>query len=155
MAASRSTVRVYSDESVAPLLCSGRGKNITDPLHMPESHRAYLQSTPDDLCCWAAETGKEVERLFLAMQKNKHIKPFALPKQMVRHRNVPGNAAFNALSPHAAMPVTCGTQTIESVSNILFHGINLRSKSPADRVVSQPVQHENVRGAASYDGSQE
>ena len=46
-----------------------------------------------------------------------------------------------------------GTQTIESVSNILRHDIDLRSKSRADRVVSKPVQHENVRGAASYDGS--
>lgn len=156
LAASRSTVRIYSDASVGPIavhrLGSGRGENITDPLHMPENHRAYLQSTPDDLRRWAVETGKEVERLFLAMEKNKRIKPFALLKHMSRAQKLAKEYGVERLVSACGYANSVGTQTIESVSNILRHDIDLRSKSRADRVVSKPVQHENVRGAASYDG---
>ena len=158
LAASRSTVRIYSDESVGPIavhrMGNGRGEIITDPLHMPESHRAYADNSSDDLRCWAAETGKEVEKLFLAMQKNKRIKPFALLKQMARAQKLAREYGTERLVSACGYANSVGTQTIESVSNILCHGIDLRHKNPADRIVSLPVSHENVRGAASFDGSQ-
>jgi len=158
LAATSSTVRIYADEHVSPIalhqLGRGSGQNITERDHMPESHRAYADNNLEELHDWATEIGEEVEQLFDAMRHNKRIKPTALLKQMARGQKLSREYSVERFASACRYANTVGTQTIESVANILKYGIDLRNTAARDRIVSSPVPHDNVRGGTSYDGSQ-
>lgn len=158
LAATSSTVRIYADDSVNPValhqMGRGLGENITERDHMPPHHRVYAEINLEELRQWASKTGEEVSTLFDAMQDNKRIKPDPLLRQMARAQKLAreyGDVRFVTACRYAN---TVGTQTIESVANILRYDIDLRHTNARDRIVSSPVPHENVRGGTSYDGSQ-
>ena len=158
LAATSSTVRMYADDSVNPIalhqLGQGHGENITERDHMPVRHRAYAETNLEDLCEWATKTGEEVARLFDAMQHNKRIKPDPLVRQMARAQKLAREYGADRFLTACRYANSVGTQTTESVANILRYDIDLRQTNARDRIVSSPVPHENVRGGTSYDGGQ-
>ncbi|WP_170431703.1 IS21 family transposase [Ruegeria arenilitoris] len=157
LAATSSAVRIYADDNVNPIALhkrgQGRGENITERDHMPPHHRAYAEINLEELCQWAAKAGEEVALLFDAMQHNKRIKPDPLLRQMVRAQKIAREYGEDRFLSACRYANSVGTQTIESVANILRYDIDLRRTNARDRIVSSPVPHDNVRGGTSYDGS--
>lgn len=71
IAASSSTLKAYTDNSLSPIAVHqigiGNGANITDRAHMPEAHRLYAADSIDALHEWAQTVGADVAILFNAI----------------------------------------------------------------------------------------
>lgn len=156
-AVSRSTIRIFTAQSVNPVavhsLGRGDGATFTDRKHMPDSHRYYAAETVGDLFAWADSVGEEVCDLFNALQANRRITPLSALRQMARAKRLAREYGLERFLSACKYANSVGTQTIDSVRSILKHKIDLRNRCADDRIVAVPVHHENVRGATAYKGS--
>ena len=158
IAVSRSTVKLYADRSVHPIavhkLGMGTGANITQLEHMPADHRAYAPENRGDLSEWATTIGPDVRILFDAMLENKRISTQSAIRQMSRGKTLAREYGIQRLVSACRYANAVGTQSMGSVKSILRHDVDLRNADRSDRIVAAPVAHDNVRGSASYDGSE-
>lgn len=156
MAISRSTLRVFSRDKVGPVavhpISKGQGENVTKREHMPESHRSYAYPDRKELFAWAAEISPSVVDLFEAIVSNKRIRLQAANSQMARAMKLARQYGPERLASACRYANSVRTQTMESVSNILRHGIDQRVEDSRNPIVSKPIAHKNVRGPKSYRG---
>lgn len=158
IAASSSTLKAYTHSNLSPVaihqIGTGNGANITDRAHMPEAHRLYAEDSPASLHEWAKTVGADVAILFNAIAENRRISPPSAIRQMSRAKKLAREYGQDRLTSACRYANAVGTQTIDSIQSILKHGLDLRDQERSSSIVAGPVDHENVRGAASYDGGQ-
>jgi transposase len=126
-----------------------RRRFITNPEHMPASHRAHLEWTPSRLVSWGASIGPPVAELVETILNSRPhpehgyracLGLMHLVKRYDRERVVA--ACQRALA--------IGGPSYRSVEAILKHGLDqvpVSSELPAKIV---PIQHANLRGAEYY-----
>ncbi len=123
----------------------GRRRFVTDPAHMPASHRAHLEWSPSRLIDWARSispaTATLVERLLVTRAHPEHAYRACLGIMSLARRY--GNERTGAACERA---LAAGAISYTSVKSILAEGLDrlpLKSSSPAP----PPPDHDNLRGA--------
>ena len=153
----RSTIRIYSNQSSTPVamhsLGPGSGVNITHPDHMPEAHRLYKSQNVESLIQWAESVDDEVKVLFDSFINNKRIPVVVTIRQMSKVQKLGKLYGYERLIHACQIANTVGTQNLSSLENILKMEIDLRNSKAGDQVVAKPINHENVRGPEAYKGA--
>ncbi|MDQ6614293.1 MAG: IS21 family transposase [Actinomycetota bacterium] len=126
----------------------GRRRYITDPEHMPPSHRAHLEWSPSRLVEWAGTVSPEAaalaERLLASRPHPEHAYRACLGLMSLGRRY--GNDRLGAACARA---LHSGAISYSSVKSILAEGLDrvpLPSASPAP----PPPDHDNLRGPGYY-----
>ena len=128
----------------------GRRRYITEPTHMPASHRAHLEWTPSRLIRWAGTVGPSVaemtERILESRPHPEHGYRACLGLMSLARRHGPDRvvaACSRALAVNAI--------SYTSVRSILQQNLDRLPLPPAElSVVPPPPTHENLRGADYY-----
>lgn len=125
----------------------GKRRFVTNPEHMPASHRAHLEWTPSRLVRWGAEAGPAVAELAEAMMRTRphpeHGYRACLGLMQLEKQY--GKERLNAACQRALL---VGSPSYQSVKSILKVGLD--RVPPAVGVVLAAGQHENLRGPAYY-----
>jgi transposase len=123
----------------------GRRRYITDPAHMPASHRAHLEWTPSRLISWARSvspsTATFVEKLLESRPHPEHAYRACLGLMSLAKRHGP-----ERLSAAVERALGSGAISYSSVKSILAEGLDrvpLAGASP----LPAPPEHDNLRGA--------
>jgi transposase len=129
---------------------SERGRHTTVAEHMPKSHRAYAEWTPQRLVSWAAKTGPATAALAEAILASR-----AHPQQ--GYRSVLGlirlakSYSPERLEAACARALATNACQYKSVASILKTGLD-RQPLPEPRTSQRPLlpDHDNIRGATYY-----
>lgn len=120
---------------------------VTDPAHMPESHRRHLEWTPSHILNWATKSGPDVaafiEALMVARPHPEQGYRSALGVMRLEHK-----CGAPRLNDACARALKVNALSYKSVESNLKHGLDqqqLRSEPPYARVV-----HYNLRGPNYY-----
>jgi transposase len=131
----------------------GRRRYITDPAHMPASHRAHASWTPERLISWAgtisASTATLVEAVLASRPHPEHAYRATLGIISLAKRY--GNDRVDAACARA---LAAGAVSYTSVKSILAENLD-RLPLPAPAPTLVPPEHENLRGAEYYAGKQD
>lgn len=127
----------------------GRRRFVTDPEHMPASHRAHLEWTPSRLVRWGAEAGPAVAELAETMMRTRphpeHGYRACLGLMRLEKRY--GKERLNSACRRALM---VGSPTYRSVQSILKAGLDrVPALEPRLKLLAAG-EHENLRGPAYY-----
>jgi transposase len=133
----------------------GRRRYLTDPAHMPASHRAHLEWTPSRLIRWATTVGPAAaavtRRILETRPHPEHGYRACLGLMSLARRHGKERVAAACVR---ALSVNAVSYT--SVKSILDQNLD-RVPLPTVQlsVVPSPPAHENLRGAAYYHTEQE
>jgi transposase len=127
----------------------GRKRFITNPDHMPASHRAHLEWTPSKIVAWGASIGPSVAELIETILTTRphpehgYRACLGLMQLVKRYgRDRVSAACKRALEINGA--------SYTSVNSILKHDLD-RVPAGADAVPAPiPIHHANLRGPAYY-----
>jgi transposase len=151
--ATSSAVEVYrgSRRVASHPRAQGRRRYVTDPAHMPASHRAHLEWTPSRLVEWAKTVSPHTAAL---AQKLLESKPH--PEHSYRAclglMNLAKRYGHDRLGAACARALASGAVSYTSVKSILSEGLDRLPLSMAPAAPAPP-QHENLRGPAYYAGA--
>lgn len=133
----------------------GRRRYITDPNHMPASHRAHVEWTPSRLVRWAGtvgpEAGEMVQKILDSRPHPEHGYRACLGLISLARRH--GNERVAAACSRA---LALNAISYTSVKSILQQNLD-QQPLPGEEatVVPLPPTHENLRGADYYRAEQE
>jgi transposase len=126
----------------------GRQRYVTDPAHMPASHRAHLEWSPSRLIAWAKgvspSTAALVEALLASRPHPEHAYRACLGLMSLSRRYGPerlGAACERALAS--------GAISYSSVKSILQENLD-RIPLARPGETPAPPSHENLRGPGYY-----
>ena len=126
----------------------GRRRYITDPAHMPPSHRAHLEWTPSRLVEWARTVSPHAadlaEKILSSKPHPEHSYRACLGLMSLAKRY--GNERLGAACQRA---LASGAISYTSVKSILAQNLD-QVALPAVSAAPAPTEHENLRGAAYY-----
>jgi transposase len=126
----------------------GRRRYVTDPAHMPASHRAHAEWTPSRLIEWGTKvspsTGAFVERLLESRPHPEHAYRACLGLMGLQRRY-----GEERLSAACARALSVGAISYSSVKSILAEGLD-RLPLPGTQAAPTPPDHENLRGGAYW-----
>ncbi len=126
----------------------GRRRYVTDPAHMPASHRAHAEWTPSRLVAWARtispDAGTLAEKLLESRPHPEHAYRSCLGLMSLTRRY--GTDRVGAACTRA---LRCGAISYSSVKSILAEGLDQVPLREAEQLPSPP-EHENLRGARYY-----
>jgi transposase len=126
----------------------GRRRYVTDPEHMPASHRAHAEWTPSRLVAWAGTISKETalfcEQMLQSRPHPEHAYRACLGLMALGRRY--GNDRLGAACTRA---LALGTTSYTSVKSILAEGLD-QVPLPTAEQLPEPPTHENLRGAAYF-----
>lgn len=148
--ASATTIEVFkSTKRVASHVRDySRRRYVTNPAHMPASHRAHTEWTPSKLIEWgrsvSEETGTFVERLLESRPHPEHAYRACLGL-----RRLARQYGQERLSSACARALAIGSISYTSVKSILAEGLD-RLELPGDAGAPVLAEHENLRGAAYW-----
>ena len=126
-----------------------RGRFVTNPEHMPASHRRHLEWTPSRLISWGEMVGPHTGALVAGiLERRPH------PEQGYRSclglMNLAKEYTPERLEAAAGRAVAAGAYSWKSVKNILSRGLE-RAPTPAKETEAALVLfHEHVRGPEYY-----
>ncbi len=124
----------------------GRRRFVTDPAHMPASHRAHLEWTPSRLIEWGATisgpTATLVERILATKAHPEHGYRACLGLMSLARRY--GNERTAAACARA---LAVGAISYTSVKSILAEGLDRVPLPSGPSPAPAPPEHENLRGA--------
>jgi transposase len=122
----------------------GRRRYVTDPEHMPPSHRAHAEWSPSRLVTWAATAGPSVaalaERLLAAKAHPEHAYRSCLGLMSLGRRYSP-----ERLDAACARALAAGAVSYSSVKSILAENLDRVPLRPPEALPAPP-SHENLRG---------
>ncbi len=123
----------------------GARRYVTDPAHMPKSHRAHLEWTPSKLVTWgeavSPDTGVFIERLLESRPHPEHAYRACLGlKKLEREYGT------ERLAAACTRALAIDSISYSSVKSILAEGLD-RLGLPGTEAVPPPLTHENLRGA--------
>ncbi len=130
--------------------CDRPGQHTTVAEHMPASHRAHLEWTPQRFQRWAQDIGPATQQLVAHLLSER-------PHPEMGYRSCLGLLALARQYGHARLEAACertwvaGSRTRKSVLSILRRGLD-RQPLPSTVVQTDWVSpdHDNVRGPAYY-----
>ena len=125
-----------------------RGGHTTNPEHMPASHRAHLQWTPQKLIGWGERVGRACAAVVQwQMEHRPHPEQgyrACLGLQRLARQHGP-----QRLEAACARAVAIGSPTYRSIVSILNSGLD-RHPLPSASTPSPMPEHDNVRGPSYY-----
>ena len=123
------------------------GTATTNPDHMPDSHRRYLEWTPSRIINWASRTGEATAALVERILESK-------PHPEMGFRSCLGiirlgkEFGTDRLEAACSRALAARAYSYKSVRSILTSGLD---KAPARKAPAQlKLQHANIRGADYY-----
>ena len=133
----------------------GKRRYITDPAHMPASHRAHLEWTPQRLIKWAGTVGPAAaavtERILETRPHPEHGYRACLGLMSLARRH--GDDRVQAACARA---LSVNAVSYTSVKSILAQHLDTLPLPQVQlSLVPPPPVHENLRGAAYYAVEQE
>jgi transposase len=129
----------------------GHQRYITDPEHMPASHRAHLEWTPSRLVSWAATVSPAVAEVAETILRSRPHPEHGYRACLGLMRLVKSYDK-ERVSAACQRALAINGASYRSVESILKNGLD-RLPLPSAQlalVVPEPVAHENVRGADYY-----
>ena len=127
-----------------------RGAHTTTPEHMPKAHRQHLEWTPSRFIRWGEGIGAATGRLVAAILRER-------PHPEQGYRSCLGILRLERRYGRARLEAACARalavriRSYRDVDAILKHGLDrLPPLAAQGAVVSAPLVHENLRGAAYY-----
>lgn len=125
---------------------SERGRHTTAPEHMPRSHQAALEWTPERIVRWTGEAGPATRTLVerLIASKPHPQQGFRAALGIMRLGKIYGPERLEAASERA---LRFGALSYRSLASILKCGLD-RAADPAAEARS--IAHPNIRGAAYF-----
>jgi len=125
-----------------------RGQYSTLAEHMPRSHRAYAEWTPERIAGWASKSGPSVvEMVKKVMESRAHPQQgFRSCLGIIRLGKTYGSDRLEAACRRG---LAIGAQSYKSIASILKQGLDSK---PLDEHASthEPIDHGNVRGPRYY-----
>ncbi len=125
------------------------GVYVTDPAHMPKTHQAYLEWTPQRLVTWAKQSGgatAEVIETILATR--------AHPQQGFRSclgiMSLAKSYGPQRLEAACRRALSIGAPSFKIIRNILTSKLDQAPISCDESAAVRPVIHSNIRGARYY-----
>jgi transposase len=122
----------------------GKRRFITNPEHMPASHRAHLEWTPSRLVRWGA-VAELAETMMRTRPHPEHGYRACLGLMQLEKRY--GKERLNAACQRALL---VGSPSYQSVKSILKAGLDRVPAAAPKLVVLAAGRHENLRGPAYY-----
>ena len=123
----------------------GQRRYVTDPAHMPPSHRAHAEWSPSRLVAWAGSAGPSVaalaEGLLAAKAHPEHAYRSCLGLMSLARRYSP-----ERLDAACARAIAAGAVSYSSVKSILAENLDRVPLRPAEALPAPP-EHENLRGS--------
>ena len=146
-----STVEIFrKGERVASHLRSSlRGRHTTVPEHMPKSHQAHLEWSPERIARWAQTIGPDTRSLVEAIFADR-------PHPEQGYRSCLGILRLAKRYGDARLEVASGralaarARSYRHVESILKHGLDRVPAPDPDRRDGTPVVHVNLRGRDYY-----
>jgi len=127
----------------------GRRRYITDPAHMPASHRAHLEWTPSRLVAWAGTIGPDtaavVEAILVAKPHPEQGYRACLGLMSLARRY--GEERMGAACRRA---LAAGAVSYTSVRSILAENLDRLPLADGSEATPPAPDHENLRGAAYW-----
>jgi transposase len=135
------TVEIFCEgERIACHIRDGENNKryTTDPAHMPESHRAVCDWSPQRFMSWAAKYGEQTRKFIATLLERKEH-----PEQ-----------SYRTCAGILRLAATVQPQQMEAASSRALAG-NVYSYTCFAKLIEnlklqEPVQHENLRGSAYY-----
>lgn len=124
------------------------GRHTTDPAHMPKSHQAHSQWSPERLVAWGRTIGPETGRFVEAILADR-------PHPEQGYRSCLGILRLgkrytpDRLEKACARALLAGARSYKNVDSILARGLD--QLPPTAPPASPATAHENIRGPAYYD----
>jgi len=129
-----------------------RRRYVTDPAHMPASHRAHAEWTPERLISWAgsisSSTASLVEKVLESRPHPEHA--YRATLGIIGLARKYGNDRVDAACARA---LAAGAVSYTSVKSILAENLD-RLPLPGPAVTPLPPEHDNLRGAEYYAGEE-
>ena len=126
-----------------------KGELVTEPEHMPASHRRYLEWTPSRLTHWASQNGAATGSLVSEILKRRPH-----PEQGFRASlglmRLGRRYSGERLEAACRRALALSSYSYRTVKNILSAGLD-RAALEDERESSPRLAHENIRGADYYD----
>lgn len=126
----------------------GRRRYVTEPEHMPASHRAHAEWTPSRLITWAGTISRDTavlaEKMLESRPHPEHAYRACLGLMNLARRY--GNERVGAACTRA---LSCNAISYSSVKSILSEGLD-RVPLLATEELPAPPEHENLRGAGYF-----
>ena len=121
-----------------------RKRFITEPSHMPESHKAVVDWSPGRFLAWATKIGvKTKEYIAWLLERKEH------PEQA--YRNCAGILRIGSTVSQQMMEEACGHALSYNVFSYACFAKLLEEKKSQFKS-AQPIIHENLRGKNYYKG---
>jgi transposase len=135
------TVEVFCEgERIASHIRDGENNKryTTDPAHMPESHRAVSDWSPQRFTAWAAKYGEQTRKFIMMLLERKEH-----PEQA--YRTCAGILRLAATVQPQQMEEACAKALACNVYSYAYFARLIENLK-----LQEPVQHENLRGSAYY-----
>ena len=126
-----------------------KGELVTEPAHMPSSHRKHLEWTPSRLIDWASKNGPATGKLVSEiLHRRRHPEQgFRACLGVMRLGRHHGGDRLEAACERA---LALSSYSYTTVKNILSAGLD-RVALAADPETRARDEHENIRGADYYE----
>jgi transposase len=125
-----------------------RGGHSTNPEHMPASHRAHREWTPQRLIAWGERIGAACGKVVCwQMQHRPH--PEQGYRACLRLRRLARQYGDQRLEAACARALAVASPTYRSIASILNSGLD-RHPLPSASPPSPMPEHDNVRGPSYY-----
>lgn len=127
---------------------TGRRRYITNPEHMPASHRAHLEWSPSRLVSWAKSIGPSVGEVVETILRTRPHPEHGYRASLGLMRLVRRYGA-DRVRAACARALAINGASYRSVEAILQSGLD-RVPLPSQPAAVAPLRHVNLRGAAYY-----
>jgi transposase len=129
----------------------GRRRFVTNPEHMPASHRAHLEWTPSKLVTWGTSIGPSVAELVETILRTRPHPEHGYRACLGLMRLV-RRYGSERVSAACTRALATGSVSFGSVDAILKNGLD-RVPVVVDTPAKVPIQHANLRGSRYYQQS--
>ena len=124
-----------------------KGIAVTEPAHMPSSHRRHAEWTPSRIMNWAKKTGPATEA-FVETLLTSRPHPEQGFRSAVGVLRLEKKYGPERLEAACARALAIRSFSYKSVASILQHGLDKQPLAPAPQRANPT--HSNIRGANYY-----